>query len=101
MAIVPLSDFVGRVLKNETIELRGNTWADTRTQLMDKDLLHTTFEGLLALTILTLDSCAQGLTDFPADPIEWNVATLRERVLELNATERNQRLAGRKWRNDD
>lgn len=90
--IVPVVDFRRRVEAGEGLTLRGNTWGkDARRRLMDKDLLHTSFEGTCALTVLIMDTIAREREDVDEEALVWDVEEVKARVLEARAVEIAQR----------
>jgi hypothetical protein len=92
VAIVPLAEFVARVNRNEPLEIRGARFeGDLVARLLDRDLLHTTFEGQIALTMLIADSMAKSVAGLEAEDFVFDAAKIRRRVLDARAVEIAQR----------
>lgn len=89
--VLPLGQFVEVVRDGRPIELHGNRWPpSSRERLMDKDLLHTTFEGSVAVTLLALDHLVAANKDL-SDALIWDKDEIRRRVLDARAAEIEQR----------
>ncbi len=90
--VVHVAEFFEKVRNHETVAVRENHWGkDAFEQLMDKDLLHTTFEGSIGLTLFALDTWVREDESIPEDAFLWNVDEVRRRVLEARKKEREQR----------
>lgn len=90
--VAPLAYFRQRVDEHVGFEFRGNSWgADAESVLMDKDMLHTRFEGTVALGILALDVLVRESETFKEDAFLWDVHQIKQRVLKARAKERAQR----------
>ncbi|MBI4880417.1 MAG: hypothetical protein HY812_12280 [Planctomycetes bacterium] len=93
--VVKLSRFYERLRAGEGVEVRGCSWPEgCMKSLMDKDLLHPTFEGAIAMTLLALDVLVQADPAVPESAFRWDKEMIRARVLEARKAERAQRQAG-------
>jgi len=90
--VVGIADLVDRIHAGEAVEVRGNHWPEnSQRTLVDKDLLHTTFEGTAALTFLVFDALVRGDAAVPEDAFVWDKDVVMKRVLKARAAERRQR----------
>ena len=89
--VVPLADFFQRMQTDEDVVLRENVWKGNSVQeILQEDLLHPTLAGDIGLTILTLDILAEAREDLPEGALRWKRESIRERVLEVTADEREK-----------
>lgn len=94
--VLKLSRFLEQVRSGAAVEVRGNHWpAGSMATLLDKDLLHTTFEGTVALALVALDLLVKEDQAFPAEAFHWDKDVVKARALEFRAAERAQRRAAR------
>ncbi len=90
--VVPMAEFLDRIRAGETIAIRESTWSGAELDaLLDKDLLHTTLDGTIALTLLALDTLVTADERVGADAVRWDKTAVRSRVLEAHRLERRQR----------
>jgi len=93
VVVVPLASLYDDLLAGRDVTVRGNTWHEgALEQLMDQDLLHPTLTGTIAVTMLACDGLTR-LLDLPDGTFNWNVASVRESVLERRKAEREARRA--------
>lgn len=91
--LVPMSSLLEKIRGDQSIEIRGNVWPEgSMTTLIDQDLLHTTLEGTISLTLLALDVLAREDAEVPDDAFVWDKEIIRERVLKAREIERRQRM---------
>jgi hypothetical protein len=92
VAVVPMSDFLSRLRREEAVTVRSIQWpAYSMPTVLQKDLLHPTLEGSIALTLLALDALVATRDDVPDEAIEWDVHAVRECLLERTRAERERR----------
>ena len=90
-----MADFLEKIRSGKALSLRGNEWPEnSQKKLIDKDLLHTTFEGTIALTMLTLDTLVKDEEGIDEGLFLWEKELIRKRVLEARKEEREQRMRG-------
>lgn len=94
--VLPLSEFVLRIRKGESIDVLGNRYeGDLKAKLLDKDLLHTNLEGEIALSLVLVDALLNSDLGFvPADFIT-SAKEIRARTLAPRAAEIAQRIRQR------
>lgn len=83
VVVVPVREMFAKLLADEPIELRGNSFAaGAKRKLMQLDGLHTTLEGTSALWVLALDAwLATKPQGVGATALELDVATLVRKAL--------------------
>ncbi len=92
VVVVPMSEFLSRLRREEPVALRSTQWpAGSMATIMQKDLLHPTLEGSIALTLLALDALVATRDDVPDETIEWDVHGVRECLMERTRVERERR----------
>ncbi|MFH0944662.1 MAG: hypothetical protein V2A76_05640 [Planctomycetota bacterium] len=93
--VVPMSDFLEKIRSGRQVEVHGNEWPEnSQATLVDKDLLHTTFEGTVGLTLLALDTLVAGEPDLEETLFHWDKDVIKQRVLDARKEERAQRMRG-------
>ncbi len=97
--VVPLGDLVTQIREGREMRLRGNVWpAGSAETLLDRDLLHPTLDGTIAVVLHALDLLVREDPRFAPESFEWDRAKIRERVLETKRPEREARLEMKKRR---
>lgn len=92
VVVVPMAEFLEKIREGEPITIRDSSWSGPGLgKLLDKDLLHTTMDGTVALTLLALDTLVKADVGVGADEIRWDRADVRARVLDARRVERRQR----------
>jgi hypothetical protein len=93
VVVVPVAAMLTRLRANDEIALRGNVWPkDAGTRLLQKDLLHPTLEGAIAVWIVAQDCLVRARPAFPADAFEWDAKAIWRKVYDSKADAREARL---------
>lgn len=91
IVVVPISYFLERTHGGGEIEIRGNLWSGDRLRaLLQKDLLHPTLEGSVALAILIMDSLVNERPELSPQAVIWKADKIRKRILAATAEERRE-----------
>lgn len=99
--VVPMSTFLEQIRSGKPVSVHGNEWPeDTQSTLLDKDLLHTTFEGTVGLTLLALNTLVEEEADLDEAVFHWDKDLIRQRVLDARKEERAQRMRGLEGKSD-
>jgi hypothetical protein len=100
--VVPMTSFLEQIRSGAALEIQGCCWPEDSLELLiDKDLLHTTFEGTIALTLLALETLVKGEEGINKEHFHWDRQLVRKRALEARAKEREQRLGKTAETSDD
>jgi hypothetical protein len=92
VTIVPLNQFMAKLKKNEPITVLDNRYeGDLVTRLLDPDLLHTTLDGNIALTLILIESILDANLGVARADFVTDAAAIRSRVLAPRAAEIAQR----------
>jgi len=90
--LVRISRLLERIHRGQEVEVRGNHWPEnSQATLINEDLLHTTFEGTIALSLIAMDVLARENADVSEDAFVWDKEVIRKRVLKPREAERRQR----------
>jgi hypothetical protein len=93
VVVVPVAEMLTRVRANDEIKLRGNVWPkDAGAKLLQKDLLHPTLEGAIAVWLVAGDCLVRARPAFPADAFEWDAKAIWRKVYDSKAEAREARL---------
>lgn len=93
VTIVPLAQFLERLRANEAFDVRGAKYESGAIhKLLDDDLLHTKFDGTIALGLIVQDAITKAVPDLPEDTFVWDPAEIRRRVLDARKDEIEARL---------
>jgi hypothetical protein len=93
VVVVPVAAMLTRLRANDEIALRGNVWPkDAAAHLLQKDLLHPTLEGSIAVWIVAEDCLVRARPAFPADAFEWDAKAIWRKVYDSKADAREARL---------
>ncbi len=74
VCVVPLADFVRRMVKGERLELRGNVWEQATDRVLQADHLHPRLEGTVGVALLTLDALDRAREDVTPEMVRWSSA---------------------------
>jgi hypothetical protein len=93
VVVVPIAKLLARLHAREEIDLRGNVWpAGASQRLFQKDLLHPTLEGSIAVWLFALDDLVRAQAAFPAGAFEWDAKAIWKRVYAAKEPERTAKL---------
>jgi hypothetical protein len=93
VVVVPLAEMLARVRAHDEIALRGNVWPkDAAPRLLQKDLLHPTLEGAIAVWLVAGDCLVRARPAYPADAFEWDAKAIWRKVYDSKADAREARL---------
>lgn len=98
--VVPVSDVVKKIHLAEEFRLRGNTYYKSAVKsLLQKDLLHPTADGSIALWIACADSLVEARHDVDSGQFDWNVQSIYRKLYASKERERQALLEEkrRKW----
>src|SRR5262249_6327212 len=86
VVVVPLADLVARLHSGKDVEIRGNRWSgDALAGLVQRDRLHPTFEGAIALWLGSLDAFVRARSDVPDSAFDWDASVIAKRIRESRA----------------
>lgn len=89
VVVVPLADLGARLRSGKDLEIHGNHWAGgTLAGLMQKDRLHPTLDGAIALWLGALDALVAARPDVPASAFDWDAQAIRKRICDSRANAR-------------
>ena len=89
VVVVPLGDFVARRHAGEDVEIHGNRWPkSTLDGLIQKDRLHPTLEGTIAIWLGSLEALVAERSDVPTTAFEWDATSISKRLRALAETRR-------------
>lgn len=92
VTILESDAFIEKIKRNEAFDVLGNRYdGDLIKTLLDRDLLHTTFEGEVALTLMIVDALLKSPLGLTADDFVTERSRLKSRVLDARAKEIAQR----------
>lgn len=87
--VVPVSELMRRLRADEEFALRRNTWFRGSLRfLLQKDKLHTTLEGSIAVWLHALDELVRAQPDVPASAFEWDAKAIWRAVYASKEAER-------------
>lgn len=90
--VVPLADLLARVRADEEITIRGNRWFKGSLKgLLQKDRLHPTLEGAIALWLAGLDQLVAAREDLPGNAFDWDWKSIYRKVYASREKERQAR----------
>lgn len=91
--VVPIAKLLARLHAQEEITLRGNVWRDEAAkELFQKDLLHPTLQGSVAVWLFAQDCLVRAEPVFPAEAFEWNADAIGKKVYAAKEPERAAKL---------
>jgi len=86
VVVMPLAELVGRMHSRRGIEIHGNRWAGEQSDgLVQRDQLHPTLDGAIALWLGALDAFVTVNPDVPPSVFHWDVRVIRRRIQECKA----------------
>jgi hypothetical protein len=90
--VVPLADLVARLHSGKDVEIHGNRWSgEALGGLIQKDRLHPTLQGAIALWLGAIDALVAARPDVPASSFDWDAKAISKRVYDSKETERAAR----------
>lgn len=91
VVIAPCAELMKQLRADEEIRVRGNTWHKGSLEfLLQKDRLHTTLEGSIAMWICAADRLVKLKPEIPASAFEWRAREIYKRVYGRKQSEREQ-----------
>ncbi|HKE01857.1 MAG TPA: hypothetical protein VKE69_12660 [Planctomycetota bacterium] len=85
VTVVALPQFLQRLRSGKRLEIRGNVWREGSTKaLLQRDDLHPTLEGTVALALLALDALANAHAELKEGSLRWEASAA---VAELQSAE--------------
>jgi hypothetical protein len=86
VVVVPLADLVARLHSGKDVEIRGNHWSGAALAgLIQRDRLHPTLEGEVALWLGSLDAFVRSRPDLPDSAFDWDAGAIAKRIRESRA----------------
>jgi hypothetical protein len=96
VVVLPLARLGERLRAGKDVEIHGNRWAvDELAGLMQKDRLHPTLDGAIALWLGALDALVAARPELPVSAFEWDAKAIRKRIAETRAKSRAPPAGGR------
>jgi hypothetical protein len=98
VVVVPLANLVAHVRADEEITIHGNRWFKGSLKgLLQKDRLHPTLEGTIALWLAGLDALVAKNPEVPASAFDWDWKSIWRKIFAATEKERRAELEkGRK-----
>jgi hypothetical protein len=92
VVVTPMAEFARKLRAGEEIRIAENCWPENSLErLVQADLLHPTSEGAVGLLLLAMQQLSSQRDDFDGEGVDWEASSVRERLLERTASEREER----------
>jgi hypothetical protein len=92
VVVVPLADLVARLHSGKDVEIHGNRWSgEALGGLIQKDRLHPTLQGAIALWLGAIDALVAARPDVPASAFHWDAKTISKQIYDSKEKERAAR----------
>jgi hypothetical protein len=89
VVVVPLGDLVARLHSGKDVEVHGNRWSGSDLDaLIQKDRLHPTLQGAIALWLGALEALVASKPEIPASAFDWDAKAISKRIYDAKAKER-------------
>jgi hypothetical protein len=90
VVVVPLGEFVARLHAGKDVEIHGTRWAGPALDgLLQKDRLHPTLRGAIALWFGALDALVAAKPEIPSSAFDWDAEFVSRRIIDAKAKERS------------
>ncbi|MFN0242869.1 MAG: hypothetical protein ACKVWV_08275 [Planctomycetota bacterium] len=96
VVIAPCADVMKRLRADEEVRARGNIWHKGSLEfLLQKDRLHTTLEGSIAMWICAADRLVKLRPEIPSSAFEWRSREIYKRVYGVKEPARKRQVEQR------
>lgn len=90
VVVIPLADLVARLHSGKDVEIHGTRWTGSALSgLIQKDRLHPTLRGAIALWYGAVDALVAARPDIPSADFDWDPDAVSRRIFDGKAKERS------------